>query len=64
MNNAHTALFAIVTVSFMALAGFLIYMSYVSHNDSLLNLATGIIGTILGMWLPSPIQPTVQVPKE
>lgn len=56
MRDPHTTLFAIVTVAFIALAAFLVYMATTAHNDQLLSLATGIIGALVGMWLPSPIQ--------
>lgn len=53
-NNAHTVLFTIVTVAFLALAGVLVVLT---NDPSLHTLAVAIITGILGLWVPSPVQP-------
>jgi hypothetical protein len=53
MKDVHTVLFAIITVAFLALAGFLLYTS---TDVSLRALAVSIITGLLGLWMPSPIQ--------
>ena len=53
-NTPHTVLFAIVTVAFLALAGVLVVFT---SDPAMHTLAVGIITGILGLWVPSPVQP-------
>ncbi len=53
-DNSHTVIFTIITVAFLALAGFLLYAF---HDDGrIYALALSIITGLLGLWVPSPVQ--------
>ena len=52
--------FGVVTVAFLALAGFLIATS---SDPSIQKLAIGIITGLLGLWIQSPLH-TFGAPKE
>jgi hypothetical protein len=54
MNDPHTVLFTIVTVAFLALAGVLVVFT---SDPAMHTLAVAIITGILGLWVPSPVQP-------
>lgn len=57
--QVHTVLFTIVTVAFLALAGVLIIFT---SDQGIHTLAAAIITGILGLWVPSPVQPVVAMP--
>jgi len=54
MNNSHTVLFGIITVAFLALSGVLVVFT---QDAAMHTLAVGIITGVLGLWVPSPVQP-------
>ncbi len=54
MNDPHTILFTIVTVAALLVSGALIVFS---NDPAAHTLAVGVITAVLGLWVPSPIQP-------
>lgn len=54
MSDPHTILFTIVTVASLLVSGALIVFS---SDPAAHTLAVGVITAIIGMWIPSPIQP-------
>lgn len=54
MKDPHTVMFGIITVAAFALAGALAIFT----NDPAMHTLAGIIVSgILGLWVPSPVQP-------
>lgn len=54
MSNPHTFLFAIVTIASLLVSGVLIIFS---NDPAAHTLAIGVITAVIGLWVPSPVQP-------
>lgn len=54
MNDPHTILFTIVTVAAILVSGALIIFS---NDPAAHTLAIAVITAVLGLWVPSPVQP-------
>lgn len=54
MNDPHTILFTIVTVAALLVSGALIILS---NDPAAHTLAIAVITAVIGLWVPSPVQP-------